>query len=1184
MAYLNNNPTPIETRPTVETWDAVAEKYLIEIDNSDRELSDDLIRLFKAHGIVPGMRVLELGSGSGHLSACLAEAGYKVALLDFSEVALEKSKETFAHYGLVGTFINGDIFNLSQITESYDLVWNSGVMEHFSADDFVKILRSIRSISSSPNFLFLIPNINSRAYLMWRYNHHSNGTWEFNREYIHRDYAALCEQAGFSISSISYCCRNISDFMFNSTFSDASNSDLYADMMDSGLFSDDEQYLAAYMLTSSKSEKNNNSQTKESTTNISTDYLYETNLELHAELFGAKKRANSAELRVAEMAAEIENIKAENILNLEKEKVTHNEELTVKLARQKSDFEKDLVEKLTQQKSDFEKDLVEKLAQQKSDFEKDLVEKLAQQKSDSEKEFAEKLTRQKSDFEKELAEKLTRQKANAIAELQYFDSVASNELQSRLVALKNAEASIDNVLSICTRLLNSRSIKFIHFLSRFKYQRRNANANERRAFWKWLRDKIAHRMPITDHRYHPLFQIINPLEECQETLSSFISVAESGAKIKNIDKNGIEADSSTSVPIVSSQYMCASIDDTYKKYDVIVFSVIDYDFRYQRPQQIADHFAREGHRVFYINANFSKDKDVSIKQKNNLYLVTLPNTIHNAIYSTDFSDDGINIRNVLDELIIRNGIRDALMIADYPTWVAGIDYLKTKYGFVLTTDYMDDYTGFKDTTNLFLEKACIQLLKTSDVVVASSQFLTDSASKYNSNVLTVRNGTEFDHFNKAFGKQSNKRVIGYYGAIAHWFDYKKIQYLSHRFPEAKIVLIGAVTDWDNELKKLPNVQLLGEKPYKELPDYLAQFDVCLIPFDASTSLIQATNPVKFYEYLSAGKKVVATEIPELEPYKDRYVYLANDDKQFGDYVDLCLNNNDTLASPEECALFAKQNDWSKRVQQFNDSAEIGFPKVSIVVLCYNQLDYTKQCISSILDKTAYPNYELILVDNNSSDDTAQYLKDLDQEYDRIKIVLNTTNRGFAGGNNDGIAVASGDYILLLNNDTLVTRGWLTNMVKRFRNKNVGVVGPVTNSIGNEAMVNLGYHKDVSQMPSLAYAYTAEHMNENYPNNGTLAMFCFMFSRKVLETVGLLDEGYGIGMFEDDDYCMAVKKAGMEIVLAEDVFIHHYGSVSFKKMEDKSYRDLFEKNKTRFEEKWHCRWKMHQYRPNVKPEE
>ncbi|MBQ7669608.1 MAG: glycosyltransferase family 2 protein [Clostridia bacterium] len=261
-----------------------------------------------------------------------------------------------------------------------------------------------------------------------------------------------------------------------------------------------------------------------------------------------------------------------------------------------------------------------------------------------------------------------------------------------------------------------------------------------------------------------------------------------------------------------------------------------------------------------------------------------------------------------------------------------------------------------------------------------------------------------------------------------------------------------------------------------------------------------------------------------------------------------------------------------------------FPKVSVIVLCYNQLEYTKQCVKSVLENTAYPNYELVLVDNASTDGTAEWLGTLSGD-DRIKTVVNRENRGFAGGNNDGIKASDGDYFVLLNNDTLVTRGWLTGLVKWVSRKDdrVGLAGPVTNSIGNEAMINLGYFKKVRKMPRLAYGYTAKNMGNEYPHNGILAMFCVIFSRELTEKIGLLDEGYGVGMFEDDDYSTSAKKAGYRLVMAEDVFVHHYGSVSFKKLEDEKYKALFEKNKGYYEKKWNSGWKMPHYRPGVRPE-
>ena len=685
----------------------------------------------------------------------------------------------------------------------------------------------------------------------------------------------------------------------------------------------------------------------------------------------------------------------------------------------------------------------------------------------------------------------------------------------------------------------------------------------RKDFCKWLWNHFRGRSERNDTRYNPLYQLLTPLEMiCSKTVSPMSATAVSATR----------TDARNLVPAEKDR---AFLHEEYNKYDVIVFSVIDYTFRYQRPQQIADHFARKGHRVFYLNANFSKADGYSIVLKDGIYQVTLSSSENNSVYSLNRSEDCQEIFRQIELLIEEYGIRDAVMIADYPTWIEAIHRLKDKFGFRLITDYMDDYTGFTSTTEMFLKGDCIRLLQLSDAVIASSQYLVDIASQYNQQVLAIRNGTEFSHFNKAFGNTTKKdrKVIGYYGAIAEWFDSEKVEYLAHRFRDCDFVLIGAVTNTKIQALNLPNVKKIGEIPYQELPEYLAGFDVCLIPFDTSTDLIKATNPVKFYEYLSAGKKIVATEIPELEPYRDRYVYLANDNVKFGDYVEACLKETDQLADPMACCEFAKENDWAKRVNAFEHTVETMFPKVSVVVLCYNQLSYTRQCVESILYNTAYPNYELILVDNNSTDDTSAYLREIETKDKRVKCIYNKTNRGFAGGNNDGIDASNGEYIVLLNNDTLVTRGWLTAMVKHCGREKAGIVGAVTNSIGNEAQIEVSY-SNVSEMPAFAYEYTRRHMNEIYPHDGVLAMFCVMFRRSLVKIIGKLDENYGIGMFEDDDYSYAAKNAGFDLILPEDVFIHHFGSASFKKLESETHRKIYEENKAYFEKKWNTTWRIH----------
>lgn len=280
-------------RPTPQIWDAVAEDYTIELADSDRELASEIMRIFQKNGIKPGARLLELGSGSGHLSACMAQCGYNVTLLDFSAKALEKSRQTFEKYGLEGKFIQGDLLDLSDLSDQYDLMWNSGVMEHFSEEDFVGILRSVRGASHGAPFLFVVPNPESRAYLMMRFNQYSQDSWSYGKEYVRRDYKKLCADAGFVIEDMSYCSKDIAKWLFTSTFTGTEKSGIYPSMMDAGLFPDSEQYLIAYLLKENSVGKDG-AAIGESVVTREPDYYYENLLELNARLFGARQERDKA--------------------------------------------------------------------------------------------------------------------------------------------------------------------------------------------------------------------------------------------------------------------------------------------------------------------------------------------------------------------------------------------------------------------------------------------------------------------------------------------------------------------------------------------------------------------------------------------------------------------------------------------------------------------------------------------------------------------------------------------------------------------------------------------------------------------------------------------------------------------------------------------------------------------------
>lgn len=236
-------------------------------------------------------------------------------------------------------------------------------------------------------------------------------------------------------------------------------------------------------------------------------------------------------------------------------------------------------------------------------------------------------------------------------------------------------------------------------------------------------------------------------------------------------------------------------------------------------------------------------------------------------------------------------------------------------------------------------------------------------------------------------------------------------------------------------------------------------------------------------------------------------------------------------------------------------------KTSIIILTYNKLDYTKQCIESIRKYTQSGTYEIIIVDNHSVDGTVDWLT----EQEDIILISNTENLGFPKGCNQGILKASGDNILLLNNDTVVTTNWLSNLIEcLYSAENIGAAGPVTNSCSNLQAIPVSY-TSLDEMQSFARGFNASDP-QKWEQRPKLVGYCLLLKKKVVDAIGLLDERFSPGNYEDNDYCYRLLLAGYSIILCKDTFIHHYGSLSFNDHYDE-YMKLLETNRIKFEEKW-----------------
>lgn len=237
-------------------------------------------------------------------------------------------------------------------------------------------------------------------------------------------------------------------------------------------------------------------------------------------------------------------------------------------------------------------------------------------------------------------------------------------------------------------------------------------------------------------------------------------------------------------------------------------------------------------------------------------------------------------------------------------------------------------------------------------------------------------------------------------------------------------------------------------------------------------------------------------------------------------------------------------------------------KTSIIILTYNKLDYTKLCIDSIRKYTKTGTYEIIIVDNNSTDDTRLWLK----EQKDIKVILNNENLGFPGGCNVGIKAAEKENdILLLNNDTILTPRWLENLNNcLYSDEHIGAVGAVTNNCANHQAIAIEY-QSIDEMIAFADKYNVSDSSK-WEQKVRLIGYCMLIKRSVMDKVGLLDEMFFPGNFEDDDLGYRIQSEGYKLILCNDTFIHHFGSTSFKENVEK-FNSLLRENSKKFINKW-----------------
>jgi glycosyltransferase involved in cell wall biosynthesis len=322
----------------------------------------------------------------------------------------------------------------------------------------------------------------------------------------------------------------------------------------------------------------------------------------------------------------------------------------------------------------------------------------------------------------------------------------------------------------------------------------------------------------------------------------------------------------------------------------------------QRPHHLIAEFAKAGYLVFFCSPQTQTDSFRGFKKAaDHLYLCSYPE-------------------------ILSAGLERPIVFATNPGHLGEVRAFKNPR---VIYDHLDDlrvHCAGNKVDRLAIERH-EELLRIAEIVCVTAERLHDRVLAARPDAILCPNGVHYDHF--ALRREpsipadlvriiaSGKPIVGYYGALAKWFDYELVKWLANRCPQYEFVLIG--TNYDHSLSKqslhrFENLHWLGEKKYEELPAYAHYFDVATIPF-VINEITLSTSPVKLFEYMAAGKPIVTTDLPECRKY--RSVLLARDREEFAAQLGKAIELAGDADYRETLSEEAHANTWRSRFERID---------------------------------------------------------------------------------------------------------------------------------------------------------------------------------------------------------------------------------------------------------------------------
>ncbi len=380
-----------------------------------------------------------------------------------------------------------------------------------------------------------------------------------------------------------------------------------------------------------------------------------------------------------------------------------------------------------------------------------------------------------------------------------------------------------------------------------------------------------------------------------------------------------------------------------KNENIICISSIDWDFIWQGHQEIMSTFARNGNRVLFI-------ENTGVRVPGVRDIGRIKNRIRNWFRGTKgIRKEGDNLY-IYSPLVlpfpysrIARWVNKYLILSVLDKWMKAVDFsdpiIWTFLPTPLSLDVIDgvmkkflvyyciDNFSASSVSARKIKRSEEALLKKTDVVFVTSKALEERCSKYNTKVYRFPFGVCLKEFEEVRRKgvsaprelESIKRpIVGYIGGMHKWVDKDLIRKTAEKHPEYSFVFVGPIQTDVGILEKVKNIYFLGQKKHTDVPLFVNSFDVGIIPY-LITDYTRNVYPTKLNEYLSLGKPVISTVLPEVELFNKDYrdtIYVARDVDEFDYYLSIGLKDRN-LESEKRRIKAASENSWEKRIGKMN---------------------------------------------------------------------------------------------------------------------------------------------------------------------------------------------------------------------------------------------------------------------------